>query len=68
MKALLTAFAMLSFLATTTIPYVVQAQTSAPTTQTAPKAAKKKAAKKSTAKKASTKKKVAKKKKVTPST
>ena len=68
MKALLAAFALLSFVATSTIPYVVQAQTQAPSTQTAPKKIKKKATKKSTAKKASAKKKVVKKKKITPST
>lgn len=66
MKALLTVFALLSFVATSTIPYVAQAQT--PMTQTAPKAAKKKAVKKTAAKKTPAKKKVAKKKKMSPST
>jgi hypothetical protein len=34
MKALVTAFALLSFVAATTIPYAASAQTSAPTTHT----------------------------------
>ena len=52
MKALLTAFALLSFVAATTVPYVAQAAT-ATTDQTAPKkkTTKKKAVKKTSAKK-----------------
>ena len=63
MKALISALALLSFVAATTIPVFsaqAQAQTSAPTTKKAP--AKKKAA----TKKKSTKKKTATKKKTTP--
>ena len=64
MKALITAFALLSFVAATTLPVIqpaqAQTQTQAPTSsQPAVKAPAKKATKKKTAKKA-TKKKVAK--------
>ncbi|MBV8652305.1 MAG: hypothetical protein JO255_12625 [Alphaproteobacteria bacterium] len=57
MKALLTAFALLSFVAATTVPYVAQAAT-ATTDQTAPKkkTTKKKTVKKTSAKKTSKKK------------
>ncbi len=56
MKALVTAFALLSFVAATTIPYVAHAATT--TEQTTPKKkAKKKPVKKATSTKKSTKKK-----------
>jgi hypothetical protein len=71
MKALISAFALLSFVAASTLPVLpaqAQAQSTAPTTTKAPatkKAAAKKSTKKAAAKK-TTKKKVAKKKAAAP--
>jgi hypothetical protein len=65
MKALITAFALLSFIAASTVPYVAQAQTSptTPTTTTQQTTPHKAKTKKHTAKKKTTKKTVAKNKK-----
>jgi hypothetical protein len=67
MKALISAFALLSFVAATTVPYVAQAQNQAPTHQTmikhslAKKASTKKSSKKHVAKAKKTHKSMAKK-------